>query len=174
MWASVVVAVSAILLLLFHLFSLIFYCETMARDSFATLWKKRLLQNNFNAHVRPAHTKYAWLQKSGGARTVRTYCSVDEICVTHTVRCSSCTRKKRIILWTLPWPDHLEFIAGSDVSIVVKHDHLFWVNMTGSLINLLAVPEQIVLAEGRISSRYIRVLPSNRLETPMLAIVVVY
>ncbi len=46
------------------------YCETTARDSVATMWKNGLLQNNFSAHVRPEHTKYARLQKSGGARTV--------------------------------------------------------------------------------------------------------
>ncbi len=40
MWASVVVvAVSAILLLLFHLFSFVFYCETTAWDGVANLWK---------------------------------------------------------------------------------------------------------------------------------------
>ncbi len=36
----IVVAVSAILLLLFRLFSFVFYCETMARDSVATMWEK--------------------------------------------------------------------------------------------------------------------------------------
>ncbi len=53
---SVVVAVSIILLMLFHLFSFVFYCETIALDSVATLWNNWLLQNKFNVHVRAAHT----------------------------------------------------------------------------------------------------------------------
>ncbi len=35
----------------------------MARFGVATLKNNRLVQNNFNVHVRPARTKYAWLQK---------------------------------------------------------------------------------------------------------------
>ncbi len=42
--------------MLFHLFNCVFYCETTARDSIATLWNNWLLQNKFNAHVRAAHT----------------------------------------------------------------------------------------------------------------------
>ncbi len=52
------------------LFSFVFYCETKARDSVATMWKTWLLQNNFSAHVRPERTKYARLQKSGVLFTV--------------------------------------------------------------------------------------------------------
>ncbi len=89
---SVVVAVSAILL--FCLFRFVFYCETTARDSVATLWKKLITAKYFNAHVRPAHTKYARLQKSGGVRTVRAHCSDDEIRITCIVRCPSRTLKK--------------------------------------------------------------------------------
>ncbi len=84
-----------------HLFSFVFYCETTARDSVATMWKNWLLQNNFNAHERPERTKYTRLQKSGGARTVRAYCSDDAIHITRTVRCPSRTRKTQSILWAL-------------------------------------------------------------------------
>ncbi len=41
MWASVV-AVSAVLLALIRLFSFIFYCETTARDSVATMWENMI------------------------------------------------------------------------------------------------------------------------------------
>ncbi len=51
------------------IFSFIFYCETAA--SVATLWNNWLVQNKFNAHVRPA--MYMRLQKLGGAHTVRVY-----------------------------------------------------------------------------------------------------
>ncbi len=100
MWMSVV-AVSAILLAL-----------SVSLVSFSTVkqWpgtvlppcgKTWLLQNNFSAHVRPERAKYARLQKSGGARKVRTYCSDDAIHITRTVRCPSRTRKKWSILWPL-------------------------------------------------------------------------
>jgi len=56
MWASVVVEVSGIL---FRLFSFIFYHETPARASVATLWNNWLVQTKFNAHVRPVRTKYS-------------------------------------------------------------------------------------------------------------------
>ncbi len=55
MWASVVDAVSAVLLLLFFLFTFIFYCETTAQDSVATLRNNWLLQNKFNARATCAH-----------------------------------------------------------------------------------------------------------------------
>lgn len=74
MQVSIVVAVSAVLLLLLlRLFSLFFCCETAARANVATLWNIGLVQNKFNEHMRPAHTKYTQLQKPGGARTVRGY-----------------------------------------------------------------------------------------------------
>ncbi len=53
MSVSVAVAVSAILLLLFLPFSLIFNRKTMALDSVATLWNNWLLQKLLNAHVWP-------------------------------------------------------------------------------------------------------------------------
>ncbi len=84
MWASVV-AVSAILLVLSV--SLVSF-STVKQQPGTVLppcGKTWLLQNNFSAHVRPEHTKYARLQKSGGARTVRAYCSDDDaIHVMHT------------------------------------------------------------------------------------------
>ncbi len=54
------------------------------------------MQNKVNVHVRPAHTKYEWLQKLDGAHTIRTYYG-DEMSVhmsTHTVHGSSRTRLK--------------------------------------------------------------------------------
>ncbi len=41
MWASVV-AVSTVLLALIRLFSFVFYCETTARDSVATMWENMI------------------------------------------------------------------------------------------------------------------------------------
>ncbi len=38
-WASVIVVVSTFLLLLFRPFSFVFHCETVARDSVATMWE---------------------------------------------------------------------------------------------------------------------------------------
>ncbi len=57
-----------------------------------TLWNNWLLKNKFNVHVRPAHTKYARLQKQGGARTVL----MIKICVAHTVHCPSHTHKSEV------------------------------------------------------------------------------
>ncbi len=62
-----VVAVSAILLLLFRLFSFIFYCETTAWDSVATLWNNGLQQNKLNAYLYKVH---AVTKKSGGVCTI--------------------------------------------------------------------------------------------------------
>ncbi len=39
---------------------------------------KLITAREFNAHVQPTRKKYARLQKSGGARTVRVYYSDDE------------------------------------------------------------------------------------------------
>ncbi len=61
MWGSVVVS-AILLLLLFHLFSFIFYCETTVQASVATLWNIWLLQNKFNVHVRH--------EKSSGVCTI--------------------------------------------------------------------------------------------------------
>ncbi len=55
---------------------------------------KLIRAREFNAHVRPVCTKYARLQKSGGAHTVNAYYSDDEIRVTRTVRCPSRTHTK--------------------------------------------------------------------------------
>ncbi len=58
---------------------------------------KLITAREFNAHVRPVRTKYARLQKSGGAHTVNAYYSDysdDEIRVTRTVRCPSRTHTK--------------------------------------------------------------------------------
>ncbi len=55
MWPSVVAV--AILLLLFCLFSIIFYCKRTAQASAATLWNNWLVQYQVNTHLRPAQTK---------------------------------------------------------------------------------------------------------------------
>ncbi len=81
------------------LFSLVFYCETTG--CVATMWKNWLLLNKFIAHVRPEHTNYARLQKSGGTSTVCAYISDHKICIMHTVRCPSCTSKKWSIFWAI-------------------------------------------------------------------------
>ncbi len=51
-----VVFQSILHLMLFHLSSVVFYCETEAQVSVATLWNNWFVQNKFN--VRPALTKY--------------------------------------------------------------------------------------------------------------------
>lgn len=58
---SVVVAVTTILLF-FRLFSFVFYCETTAWDSVATLWNNWLLQNKFNAREQSTYSykKIGW------------------------------------------------------------------------------------------------------------------
>ncbi len=57
-------------LLLFRLFSLVFYCETMAWVSVATLWNNWLVQNQVNAHVRPTRTLHHTVNAFGLSRCV--------------------------------------------------------------------------------------------------------
>ncbi len=47
-------AVCCFVVVVSSLFSFVFYCETMAWASVATLRNNWLLQNKFNVHVRPA------------------------------------------------------------------------------------------------------------------------
>ncbi len=68
MWTSV--AVSAILLSLSVSLVLFSTVKQWPGTVLPPCGKTWLLQNNFSAHVRPERTKYARLQKSGGARTV--------------------------------------------------------------------------------------------------------
>ncbi len=65
-----VVAVSAILLLLFHLFSFIFYCETTAQASAASLWNNWLVR--MSMCMCDLHAQYLH------------YILVTKLCVTHT------------------------------------------------------------------------------------------
>ncbi len=93
MWASVVVAVATVLLLLLCLFCFVVYCETMAPDGVATLWNNRLVQNN--ELVWPAHNKVGAVTKTGWCA----YCSDNEICIS--VSCPSRMCKTWSILWAL-------------------------------------------------------------------------
>lgn len=68
MWPSVVVAVSDILLLLFHLFSLIFYCETTTWASVASVEEQLISAKQM--HCTSAHTLYF---VSGGKRAVHAF-----------------------------------------------------------------------------------------------------
>ncbi len=81
-----------------RLFNFVFYCETTARDSVATMWKNWLLQNNFSAHVRPERTKY-----KNRVVHVQYACTVLMMQFAsralYTVHCPLCTRKKLSILW---------------------------------------------------------------------------
>ncbi len=53
-------------------------CELIPPWQRFHLADKLITAREFNAYVQPVHTKYARLQKSRGARTVRTYYSDDE------------------------------------------------------------------------------------------------
>ncbi len=75
-------------------------CESIPSLQRFHLADKLITAREVNVHVRPARTKYARLQKSGGARTVRVYYSDDEIRITCTVRCPSHMRTKLSILLT--------------------------------------------------------------------------
>lgn len=48
--------------------------KTTARASVSTLWNNWLLQNKFNAQVRPVRTKYTWLQKLRSAYSSNSTC----------------------------------------------------------------------------------------------------
>ncbi len=58
------------------------------------------------------------------------------------------------------------FAAGSDVSLVIKHDiHFVWVYLTGicGLMNLLFVPGHVVLTEHKVMFNFIYVYRSTAL-----------
>ncbi len=64
-------------------------CESIPPRQRFHLADKIITARELNAHVSPARTKYAQLQKSGGARTVSASYSDDEIHGTRTVRCTT-------------------------------------------------------------------------------------
>ncbi len=88
-------------------------CESIPPGQRFHLADKLITARGFNAHVRPACKKYARLQKSLGARTVRAYYSDDEIRVTRTVSCPSRTK------WSILWPLSIKYIKveGNNISI---------------------------------------------------------
>lgn len=90
--------------LVFCVFSFIFYCETTARASAASLRRNRKVQNKFN--VRPTCTKYAPLHKNQAlcVQSLRTFLMTK--CVMHTVRRPSHMCK------STHWPELLLFASS--------------------------------------------------------------
>lgn len=86
----------------------------MAQVSVTTLWNNWLVQNKFNAHVRPAHTKYAWLRNG------------DEMCLMRTVRGPSHTRKKKKKKYSLGFSVKLALIIF--FGLILNRVLLLWQN----------------------------------------------